>query len=380
MKKEQATMDLTAVDLFSGGGGASIGLHQLDQVTICGAAEIHETRREYYNRNLPLEAADIDLSDEDAFAQFSEFYGVSAEDIDLVIGCPPCQKFSSLQDTTPEKEEGPKNRLINAYLDFILAASPKVVIFENVPGLLNRGNEEYVEDLLHYLQKAGYGTDIGLLNMADFGVPQARKRTIGVGIHGVKRADVSLPEPTHYPPDEAEELDEPRWRTVRMAIGDLPPLEAGERRDDLPFNGHRARNHREKTVDFMRKIPKDGGSRTDLPEEEQLACHKRLSENGGAGNVYGRMSWDEPGPTLTGRCITPSSGRFVHPEQDRGISPREAARIMTFPDSYELPEQNREAEQLIGNAVPPMFIEKVVVEFLESHAEFIESRTVIAAD
>lgn len=373
-------MELAAIDLFSGGGGASIGLHRLDQVNLIGAAEIDETRREYYNRNLPVEAANVDLSDDDAFTQLRDFYDLTADNIDLIIGCPPCQKFSSLQDTTPAKEDEPKNQLINAYLDIILAASPKVVIFENVPGLLNRGNEDYVDDLLHYLRKAGFGTEIGLLNMADFGVPQARKRTIGVGIKGGKSSAVSLPEPTHYPPEMADELGEPRWRTVRTAIGDLPPLEPGECRDDLQFNGHRARNHRQKTVEFMRKIPKDGGSRTDLSEEEQLACHKRLSDSSGAGNVYGRMAWDEPGPTLTGRCITPSSGRFVHPEQDRGISPREAARIMTFPDNYDLPDRNHEAEQLIGNAVPPLFIENVVGEFLETHAGLIDSRQTIPAD
>lgn len=373
-------MELTAVDLFSGGGGASIGLHRLDQVSIIGAADIDETRREYYNRNLPIESANIDLSAENAATQLCGHYNITEDDVDLIIGCPPCQKFSSLQDTTPEKDDGPKNRLINAFLDIILTVSPKVVVFENVPGLLNRGNEEYVEDLLHYLRKAGFGTDIGLLNMADFGVPQARERTIGVGIKGAKSGEVSLPEPTHYPPKLAEKLDKPRWRTVRMAIGDLPPLMPGERRDDLPFNGHRARNHRQETVEFMRKIPNDGGSRTDLPDEDQLDCHRRLSDSHSAGNVYGRMAWDEPGPTLTGRCITPSSGRFVHPEQDRGISPREAARIMTFPDSYELPERNNEAEQLIGNAVPPMFIENVVGEFLDTHAELIEQRQVITAD
>jgi DNA (cytosine-5)-methyltransferase 1 len=373
-------MELTAIDLFSGGGGASLGLHRVDGVNLRAAAEINDQVRESYNQNLPVEAADVDLTDEDALNKICDRYELQPSDFDLVIGCPPCQKYSSLQDTTPPLDDGPKNKLLNVYLDLILSIGPKVVVFENVPGLMTEKNEQYVEDLKHYLRKAGYGIDMQLLNTADYGVPQARKRAIAIGIKGVSDEKVSLPDRTHAPPEEAESSGKQPYRTVADVIDDLPPLEAGECRDDLPFNGHRARNHRQKTVEFIKKIPKNGGSRTDLSDNEQLECHQNLENKSSAGNVYGRMKWEEPGPTLTGRCTSPSSGRFVHPEQHRGISPREAARIMTFPDEYDLPESNSTAERLIGNAVPPDFIATVLTNFLDGHEDLIRESQVQAAD
>ncbi|ERJ07375.1 DNA -methyltransferase protein [Halorhabdus tiamatea SARL4B] len=373
-------MDLTAVDLFSGGGGASLGIHRVDGVELQGAAEINEEVREHYNKNLPVEAADIDLTDDDALNQICSKYGLEPEDIDLVIGCPPCQKYSSLQDTTPPLDDGPKNKLLNVYIDLILKIAPKVVVFENVPGLMSEKNEQYVDDLRYHLRKSNYGFDLKRLCTADYGVPQDRDRVIGIGIQGVSSEEVTLPEPTHAPPEQADSEGKEPYRTVGDAIGDLPPLEAGETHDDLPFNGHRARNHRKNTVEFMKQIPENGGSRTDLPEEDQLECHKNLDNKSSAGNVYGRMTWEEPGPTLTGRCTTPSSGRFVHPEQDRGISPREAARIMTFPDDYDLPDSNGTAERLIGNAVPPDFIATVLSDFLTQHEDLIKESQAQLAD
>jgi DNA (cytosine-5)-methyltransferase 1 len=374
-------MALTAIDLFSGGGGASLGLHRVDNINLCGAAEINEDVRKYYNKNLPVEAANIDLTDETALTQLCEKYDLHKSDIDIVMGCPPCQKFSTLQYTTPEVD-GPKNKLLNAYIDLIIEISPKIVLFENVPGLLDSKNKPFVEEIKEYLRKSGYKLDMQLLNTADYGVPQDRDRVIAIGIRGkgIKSDDVSLPNSTHAPPEEAARSDKKPYKTVADVIRGLPELEAGEKADEVPFNGHRARNHRQDTVDFMKKIPNDGGSRTDLPHEEQLDCHKRLDDKTSAGNVYGRMEWDKPGSTLTGRCITPSSGRFVHPEQNRGISPREAARIMTFPDDYDLPDKNSVAESLIGNAVPPDFVATVVSEFLDQHDYLINTQKTQTVD
>jgi len=365
-------MKLTAVDLFSGGGGASLGLSQIDGVNVKAAGEIDDDVREYYNSNLSAHAAGIDLTEENALADLCQSQSLDQDQIDLLIGCPPCQKFSSLQDTTPPRDDGPKDAQLNAYINIIMEATPQVVVFENVPGIMTRGNEQYVDELKHYLRKAGYGFELDVLNTADYGVPQGRKRTIGLGVLGASDDDVSIPAPTHAPPEDAKGTDLNEWRTVEDGIGDLPPIEPGESCDAVDFDGHRARNHQSSTVTFIEKIPKDGGSRTDLSEDEQLECHQRLDDKTSAGNIYGRMSWEEPAPTLTTRCTSPSAGRFVHPEQHRGITPREAARLMTFPDEYILPESNGAAERLIGNAVPPRFIENVVGRFLEDHAELID--------
>jgi DNA (cytosine-5)-methyltransferase 1 len=365
-------MELTAVDLFSGGGGASLGLTEIDDVHLVAAGEMDDDVREHYDRNLGAHSVGVDLTEEDALSRLCDAASLSPDEIDLIIGCPPCQRFSSLQDTTPPKADGPKDAQLNAYINIVLEARPRVVVFENVPGILTRGNDQYVHELKSYLRKAGYGFTLDRLNTADYGVPQARQRTIGLGILGAESEKVSIPEPTHEEsPPEAS--DRKPWTTVRDAIADLPPLEAGETCTDLPFDGHRARNHRSDTVEFIRKIPPNGGSRTDLSDEEQLACHQRLDDKKSAGNIYGRMSWDDPAPTLTTRCTSPSAGRFVHPEQHRGISPREAARLMSFPDRYSLPEENKAAERLIGNAVPPAFIESVVGRSLSQHAHLLRA-------
>lgn len=364
-------IELTAIDLFSGGGGASLGLAGVDSVRLEAAGELNDDVRGHYDRNIGAHSVGVDLTERGALEQLCSSADLSPDDIDLIIGCPPCQRFSSLQDTTPPKDDGPKDAQLNAYINIVLQAKPQVVVFENVPGILTRGNEQYVEELKTYLRKAGYGFTLDRLNTADYGVPQTRQRTIGLGILGAGNDQVTIPEPTHSNFEESEKADKRPWNTVRGGIGDLPLLEAGESSDELPFNGHRARNHRSDTVEFIRKVPADGGSRTDLSEEEQLACHQRLQDKTSAGNIYGRMWWDRPAPTLTTRCTSPSSGRFVHPEQHRGITPREAARLMSFPDSYQLPEGNKAAERLIGNAVPPRFIENIVGRFIQNHAHLI---------
>lgn len=364
-------MDLTTVDLFSGGGGGSLGLSEIPRVSVVAAADIDDEVREFYNRNLPVDSVDVDLTKESAYNRLVDEYGLEKDDIDMVVGCPPCQEFSSLQDTTPDEDGKRIDKQLNGFLAFVLKAAPKVVVFENVTGILSNEFEEYVDHLKEYLRKAGYGFKMDVLRTADYGVPQTRERVIGFGIKGVADSEIKIPKPTHGPPEEAKKNGVDRWVTVRDAIGDLPEIEAGEEYTEAPYNGHKARNHRENTLERIRNVPVNGGSRTDLPEDSQLACHRDIG-NDGAGSSYGRMEWDSLGPTLTTRCTTPSSGRFIHPEQNRGITPREAARIMTFPDSYELPERMGVAERLIGNAVPPRFIETAVGKFLDEHQSLIE--------
>jgi DNA (cytosine-5)-methyltransferase 1 len=357
-------MKLTAFDLFSGAGGVSLGLLDIKSIDLRGAVDIDDDARTFYNKNLPVESAQADLKSATLADITETHYDFSPQDIDLIVGCPPCQKFSSLQDTTPDPEarDEQKDNLLQAYLDRILEAKPRVVVFENVPGLTQGENQQYLEEFLIYLRKAGYGVEYSLYNMANFGVPQKRKRAIAFAVRNVSSDSLSMPKPTHAPPNEASETNRNPWRTVDDAIEDLPPLEAGESKEDA-YDSHRARNHRPKTLERIEHVPLKG-DRRDLPEEYQLECHKNLDDGTSAANIYGRMAWDEPAPTLTGRCLTPSCGRFLHPEQHRAISPREAARLMTFPDWYELPDKNSKAEKLLGNAVPPRFIVLALEQFL----------------
>lgn len=372
--------DLTAVDLFCGAGGGSIGLERL-RVDVVGAVDVDEHAVETYRRcpETSVEPWQADLTEVD-FQDIADHFGFDPDDVDIVMGCPPCQNFSSLRDTEAWDPSDPKDELLLAFVRLVEQADPEVVVFENVPGLVATDGGQYARWLKHRMNPGyrrelvaepesdaeddgipalNYGMAFDVINAADYGVPQRRKRTIGLFVKGASNEEVQIPEPTHSPDPESEK---PTWRTVGDAIGDLPALKRGEMADGMP--AHRARRHREETMEIIRAIP-DGGDRRDLAGTDlELDCHKDLEEGDqSAGNVYGRMVNDEPAPTLTTRCTSPSCGRFLHPKQDRAITFREAARLMSFPDKMPLPSYNNHAEWVVGNAVPPVLIQNLVGRF-----------------
>lgn len=359
-------MARTVIDLYCGAGGASLGLEAAGFDVVAGV-DTDEVACQVYDDNLSAETFHADLTAVD-FATICEEFDISMGDIDIVVGCPPCQNFSTLRRTTPWPEAEPKDRLLVTFVDLILEACPDVVIFENVKGILQSDGGQYVEWFKYWLRKAGYGIALNVVDAADYGVPQHRERSIGFCVHGARSDEVQFPDPMHAPPEEAEGNGKKPWKSVRDAIDDLPDLEAGEASS---INGHAARNHQESTLEIIRAVPEDGGSRTDIPPDLELECHKRLDREGEATNVYGRMSWDKPAPTLTTRCTVPSCGRFIHPVQDRAITGREAARCMTFPDGFTLPSHRRDADRLIGNALPPVMMKNLARQFFEENADLI---------
>jgi DNA (cytosine-5)-methyltransferase 1 len=238
---------------------------------------------------------------------------------------------------------------------------PAYLLLENVPGLFQgRGRPVYDRFKMIMVEELGYRPFEDLLDAADFGVPQHRVRLMALFARpGVPL--VGLPAPTHgqqaiprrIPIDTASDRPLRQWRTVSDAIGHLQKLKAGQTDPADPF--HAAPAHHEQTLRRLQAIP-IGGGRTDLPFDLTLACHKK---HGGHYDVYGRMRWNEPAPTLTGGCNKPSKGRFVHPSQHRAITLREAALLQGFPkEAWFAGERDRVAEQ-IGNAVPPPFLAAV---------------------
>jgi DNA (cytosine-5)-methyltransferase 1 len=204
-------------------------------------------------------------------------------------------------------------------------------MLENVPGLSAHWS---FQKLCRDLRALGYKVSWDVKDARHFGVPQRRKRLILVAGRGF---DISFAK-------ESKTV-----RTVRSAIGHLAP--AGKSRDAL----HNLPEHRSaKVLDLIKSIPKDGGSRSDLALSRQLDCHRRID---GFSDVYGRMAWDQPSPTITGGCFNPSKGRFLHPRYNRAITLREAALLQTFPSRYQFPvDAGKEAIALmIGNALPPAF-------------------------
>jgi len=259
--------------------------------------------------------------------------GLKKGGLDLLAGCPPCQGFSTMRTLNGAVSvEDPRNDLLLEFARFVEALRPRAVMMENVPGL---ANDERFEVFRRRMENLGYRGGHRILNAADYGVPQRRRRLIYLAGMGV---EIPFAEKNG------------RRKTVKDAIGGLPKAgRSGDPVHDMP------ENRTLKVLEVIRLIPKDGGSRRDLPEKFQLECHKRCN---GFKDVYGRMAWKDVAPTITGGCFNPSKGRFLHPEEDRAITMREAALLQGFPRRYKFPvTDNKSAVALmIGNALPPPFI------------------------
>jgi DNA (cytosine-5)-methyltransferase 1 len=264
-------------------------------------------------------------------------------ELDLLAGCPPCQGFSSLRTFNGGKTvDEPMNDLVFSVLPFVEEFEPRAIMLENVPGL---AEDPRVELLIERLAALGYKAERRVLDAVDFGVPQRRKRMILVAIKGGV-------------PIFAAPLS--RKRTVRSAIGSLH--RPGEGSDT--FHDY-MRAHSSETIELFERIPADGGSRRDLSSNDQLPCHRKCD---GFKDVYGRMHWRRPAPTITGGCINPSKGRFLHPEQHRAITLREASLLQGFPRSFKFSAERGRfpIAQLIGNAFPPRFAELHAKAILEA--------------
>ncbi|MCV0388089.1 MAG: DNA cytosine methyltransferase [Nitrobacter sp.] len=319
---------LTAIDLYSGAGGATQGLKDAG-VQVLAAIEVDPIAARSYRLNHPevlLRRRDIRSC---SATGLRRSLGLARGELAVLQACPPCPSWSTLGKKFAGDE---RPELILQVRRFIKAFLPKAFILENVPGLARDGR---LGSLLADAEARGYATRSYLVDAADAGVPQRRKRLIAIGVRGL---------PSELLPDDLlgslpASFDRSP-RTVQDAFADL----VGSH-DPL----HRGRAHRDAVLKRIRAIP-FGGDRFDLPGHLRLACHDDVGRSAGA--AYGRMRLDEPAPTLTTRCTTPSCGRFVHPIEDRGITLREAALLQTFPRDYMFTGTYGSMEQQIGNAIP----------------------------
>jgi DNA (cytosine-5)-methyltransferase 1 len=327
----------TAVDIFSGCGGMTLGLKNAG-FDVLGAVEIDPLAVETYKANHDeVEVWEADIR-KVKIPEMRKKLGLRKGDLYLLAGCPPCQGFSTIRTLNGNKEvPDARNDLILEFLRFVKGFQPKYVMFENVPKVIEDYRFVYLK---RELSKMGYVLDYDVLDAADYGVAQRRRRLILVG---GKRCTVKL---------SAKKI---RRLTVRRIIGRLSEPGNGE---DALHDYETKRSDKVKTL--IAKIPKNGGSRTDLGRDEQLLCHKKCD---GFKDVYGRMAWDAPAPTITGGCINPSKGRFLHPEGDRAITLREAALIQSFPNDYSfsLKRGRYFVAEMIGNALPPEFVKRHAV-------------------
>lgn len=343
--------DLWAFDLYSGMGLASLGF-KLAGFAIKAAVEVDEFRCATYERNIGIRPIKDDMSAITGEGILSSA-GLKKGELDVLIGCPPCQAFSKLSDTRsidPFKDR--RSKQVMVFAEKVRDVKPKVVVFENVFGLLKGKGKKFFLKYLSFIRNLGYETVYGILDSADFGVPQKRLRLVAISAQQEEiRARLKLPSMSLSPKARTYP------KSVRHAIGDLPPLEAGESDQKDPL--HVAKAHSPRVLRMIRKIPKDGGNRFALPRRMWLPCHRGLD---GADNVYGRMWWDKPAPTITTRCTTPSCGRFLHPEQDRGITLREAFRFQTVPDGFQVRGPQGKVAEMLGDAVPVNLAEALALQ------------------
>jgi len=341
--------DFTAIDLFAGGGGLTVGLKSAG-FFVEAAVEVDSSAYETYVANHP-----------DVRAYKQDIRTVSGRDllahgqtkrIDLVSGCPPCQGFTSL--TAKYKKNDPRNALINDMLRIIRELRPRAVMMENVPGLLKRGKRRF-QKFVRELEAAGYIIRYGILQAADFGVPQYRRRLVllaGLGF------EIPLPTPTHSR-NGGDGLR--KYKTVKDAIGGM--------KKPVRYADLRAKKVSPKNTDWhiVRTMTPENEARMraarvgrqwwKIPSKLRPNCHKGR-EYRGFGSVYGRMRWADASPTITGGCTTFSKGRFGHPQAHRTISVREAAMLQTFPKNYVFDTGSIEdACNIIGNALPCMLAE-----------------------
>ena len=324
-------MKLIAIDLFSGVGGLTEGLHQAGFHTRY-AFEIDALAAKAYQLN---HKKTIVFNTDIRKVKTDEIIRrLNGKTIHLLAGCPPCQGFSSirrLNKSMPVYDE--RNTLINEYVRFIKDLKPYTFMMENVPGLAL--DDSFHEAKKYLEEELGYHTDYKTVNVKDYGVPQSRKRLVMIGS---RLGEINVAKPIK------------ESTTVRKTIGDLPEpnLSSDPLHKIFP-------KHTERILQLVKEIPKNGGSRKNLCGEKQLKCH--LKENIGFSDVYGRLRWDDYSTTITGGCLNPSKGRFLHPEQDRCISAREASLLQSFPSSYIFPIDAPIANiaLLIGNALPPKF-------------------------
>ena len=344
-------MALTAIDLFAGGGGLTVGLKRAG-FQVKAAVELEAHACATYKANHP----EVRLLERD-------ITGVSGEEIlevagpvgvDLLAGCPPCQGYTSLNKYG---DGDPRNALVLEISRLAEELMPKAIMMENVPGLTIKGKGQYKE-LKSNLKDLGYKLDDSakVLQVADYGVPQERRRLVilaGLGFN------ITLPSPTH---SKGGQRGLPCWKSVADAIGgeryigDPATLSQAKKQGKLRLSDwHVVRDlSAQNKQRIAAAVP--GESWSSIPEDLRPDCHQ--GEYVGFTNVYGRMEWHQPSPTITAGCTTFSKGRFGHPVMNRTISVREAALLQTFPRTYKFDVPYMEHVcNVIGNALPCDFAE-----------------------
>lgn len=325
-------MKIEAIDLFCGIGGLSYGLREA-KVKVLAGLDNDMTCEDAYIRNNSAKFISADISDYD-FSEMKSLF--SKNSIKVLVGCAPCQPFSSHTFKAKNKENDLRWNLINHFIRAIDALKPDVISMENVRGITKTN---VFKDFILEVEKRGYKIDYEVVYCPDYGIPQNRSRLV---LLGSRLGEIKVPKKTHT---------KETYLTVGEVIKNLPKIKSGETYSADPI--HQSKNLA--PINLRRiKQSKPGGTWLDWDKELLPDCYKKDTGQSYT-SVYGRMKWSEVSPTITTQFYNYGSGRFGHPEQNRALSIREGALLQTFPLEYDFGDHNSLSRiaKHIGNAVPP---------------------------
>jgi DNA (cytosine-5)-methyltransferase 1 len=342
--------NLSAIDLFCGIGGLSYGL-KLAGIPILAGIDIDEKCKYAYEENVEATFIKEDISNVQGNDLLLNYWH-NTNELKILAGCAPCQPFSTHSNKIKNKSQTKKWHLLDEFARIIKETNPEIITMENVPNL---ANQTIFKEFLILLTSLGYFYSYSFVFCPDYGIPQKRRRLV---LLASKFGKIELIPKTHLKSD---------YVTVKQAIGYLPIVDAGKICESDSLH----RTHNLSKINLQRIIAsKPNGTWQDWPENIRLECHKKKTGNTYQA-VYGRMSWDEPSPTITTQFYNYGTGRFGHPEQNRALTIREAAILQTFPKNYKFFEKDdrifvRRCGIYIGNAVP-VELGKVIGQSIIKH-------------
>jgi len=340
--KTSRQLTIKAVDFFCGAGGVTRGLLDAGIDVICGIDNDHSAKQVFEQNNIRPNGKHLEFLEYDMnHLPFNKIaLGLKAEKFDrlIFVGCAPCQQFTNI-NTTKDKSKDQKNYLLR-FADFVKRFKPDYLFVENVPGITSSKYGGILGRFKERLQELGYRFADTNINAKKYGIPQNRNRRILIAS---KHGPISFPAPTHG-------TGKLNYVTIHDVLTkhNLKQLAAGESDSRDPL--HRAANLSPTNLWRIRHTPKDGGGRDRWMKEKPVECFERHKNS--YIDVYNRMYWKRPAPTITTRFNSLSNGRFGHPEEDRAISLREGALFQTFPMSYNFYGSALTIARHIGNAVP----------------------------
>ena len=352
------------IDLFSGAGGMSLGFSKTfgQPFQSVWANDFNRFCVDTYNKNFGPHCVAGNI------VKILEQGKIEIPKADVVIGGPPCQGFSLLNKN---RENDPRKQLWRPYLEVVDRCDASVFVMENVPQLL--GTLEH-EEIVAEAESLGFKVRQDKLIAADYGVPQTRMRAFIIGCKFTDPSILFPPRKTHFNPNinggnqltipfnrEGYLLTPSIWKTVRDAVGDLPPPKGTQiRKVKPPLDLHFGRNPTALSRKRYRAIPKEGMNRFDLQRiAPKLTPPCWIRKKSGGTDLFGRLWWDRPSVTIRTEFFKPEKGRYLHPVQHRPITHREAARFQSFPDEFKFLGSKIEIAKQIGNAVPPLLAARV---------------------